>query len=60
MFVPLSVTMVAGAINHISAVPLQKRERALENFVLAQFGSNLTQGDFDDIRRSAGVLRLGA
>ena len=48
--------MIAGAINHISAVPLQRRERALENFVLTQFGVNLTLADFEDIRRSVGAL----
>ena len=52
--------MIAGAINHISALPLQRRERALENYVLSQFGFNLTQNDFDDIRRSVGALRLAA
>jgi hypothetical protein len=54
-YVPVAVTMVAAAIKHIGDVPLQQRERALENFVLAQFGCNLTIGDFEDIRRTAGV-----
>jgi hypothetical protein len=47
--------MVAGAINHVAKVPLAKRDKALENFVLAQFGENLTQGDFDEIRRTVGL-----
>ena len=55
IFVPLSVSMVAGAINHVAKVPLAKRDKALENFVLAQFGENLTQGDFDEIRRTVGL-----
>lgn len=55
-YVPIAVTVVAGAINHIGAVPLHKRQRVLENFVLAQFGSNMTISDFEDIRRSVGVL----
>ena len=30
-------------------------DRALENFVLSQFGTNLTRGDFDGIRRTVGL-----
>jgi Ca2+-binding EF-hand superfamily protein len=36
-------------------VPLQSRREGLENYVLAQFGDDPSQGDFDDIRRSAGL-----
>ena len=54
-YVPFSVVAVAGAINHVAAVPLAERREALENYVLAQFGEHMTEGDFDDIRRSAGI-----
>lgn len=54
-YVPFSVVMVAGAINHIAAVPLDVRRAKVENYVLSQFGDALTDGDFEDIRRSAGV-----
>ena len=56
-YVPFSVVMVAGAINHIAAVPLDVRRAKVENYVLSQFGDALTDGDFEDIRRSAGVDR---
>jgi hypothetical protein len=54
-YVPFSVVTVAGAINHIAAVPLDNRRRKVENYVLSQFADALTDGDFEDIRRSAGV-----
>ena len=54
-YVPVSVVAVAGAINHVAAVPLDERRDALENYVLAQFGENMTEADFDDIRRAAGI-----
>jgi hypothetical protein len=54
-YVPFSVVAVAGAINKVSTVPLQSRREGLENYVLAQFGDDPSQGDFDDIRRSAGL-----
>ena len=37
-FVPVSVVAVAGAIEHVASVPLNRRKEKLENYVLAQFG----------------------
>ena len=54
-YVPFSVVTVAGAINHIAAVPLDSRRAKVENYVLSQFADALTDGDFEDIRHSAGV-----
>lgn len=39
----------------MAAVPLATRRENLEKYVLAQFADNVTQGDFDDIRRSAAI-----
>jgi hypothetical protein len=39
----------------VAAVPLESRRNSLENYVLAQFSDSPTQGDFDDIRHSAGL-----
>jgi Ca2+-binding EF-hand superfamily protein len=55
-FVPISTVGVAGAIQHVAAVPLQNHRISLENYVLAQFGQNLTVGDFQDIRRTAHLM----
>ena len=54
-YVPFSVVSVAGLINHVAAVPLETRRENLEKYVLAQFADHVTQGDFDDIRRSAAI-----
>lgn len=54
-YVPFSVVAVAGLINHVAAIPLESRRHHLEQYVLAQFGTSLTQLDVDDIRRSAAI-----
>eukprot|EP01050_Picozoa_sp_SAG11_P005987 SAG11_NODE_447_length_9395_cov_4.121665_4_plen_189_part_00 len=54
-YVPFAVIFTAGAINHVACVPLRRRKLALENYVLEQFGENMSLGDFEDIRRCAGL-----
>ena len=39
-FVPVSVVAVAGAIEHVAAVPLNNHKSKLESYVLAQFGES--------------------
>ena len=38
VYVPISVVVVAGAIEHVASVPLAVRRQKLEDYVLAQFG----------------------
>ena len=40
-YVPVSVVMVAAAIQRVASVPLKKRALALEDHVLSQFGKSI-------------------
>ena len=42
IYVPLSVVMVAAAIQRVATVPLRNRALALEDHVLSQFGKSIT------------------
>jgi len=53
--VPLSVVILAGAIETVATIPVRRRNRDVENYVLSQFGENLTVADFADIRRSVNL-----
>lgn len=56
VYVPVSVVMVAGALQYVANVPLKKRSERLENYVLSQFGKHVCQEDFEQVRRS-GFIR---
>jgi hypothetical protein len=51
-YVPLSVVMVAGALQRMAMIPLQKRNIALERYILESFGEHVSEKDFDEIRRT--------
>jgi hypothetical protein len=51
-YVPIGVLFFANALNKVSAIPLQIRTFRLNNFVLKQFGTQLTEDDFMDLKRS--------
>ena len=52
MYVPVGVLFFANALNKVSAIPLQIRDARLSGFVLEQFGQQLTEDDYMDLKRS--------
>ena len=60
VYCPFSVVMVAAAINYVASVPLRRHRQKLEHYVLHQFGENVTEADFDDIRQTAGLENTDA
>ena len=52
VFVPMGVLFFANALNKVSAIPLQIRDARLGRYVLEQFGEQLTEDDFMDLKRS--------
>ena len=52
VFVPMGVLFFANALNKVSAIPLQIRDARLSRYVLEQFGEQLTEDDFMDLKRS--------
>ena len=43
LYVPLSVVMVAAAIERVAQVPLKNRQNALEDHVLSEFGKAISR-----------------
>ena len=56
LYVPVAVIALGAAIGDIAQVPMRARYRSLQNHVLEQFGDQLNEGDFIDLKTSINLL----